>query len=1081
MLLSERSVRRPVLTSMIFGVVIAIGMFSFTALGLDLIPDIEFPFLVIWGQYSGTGPEEMEETVGQYLEKAASQVNGVKKMSTIASEGQVVVSVEFDWGTDTAEAANDLRAKIDMIGEYLPEDMKDPMILKFDASMIPIYMFMVSSDMEQRELNDFVNEKISDPLSQVNGVGNITVYGAAERKIYINCNRKQLSALGITIQDVIRAIRMANVNLPGGKIRTGEKTYIVRTEGKFATPDELNSIFIKRAGANMRTGAAGTPIYLRDIAKIEDSYDKDKPIARGNGQPCLFLVVQKQAGQNTVQVTKRFKKKLDSIKSELGIYDEKTKKRLIEQEGYSPEDVESKVIIREFWNQGETIMESLQRVRNVGLFGAIIAFFVLLFFLRDLKSTLIIVTAIPISIIATFIFMRFFNVTLNTISLSGLAIGIGMLVDNSIVVLENIYRFRERGANPYDAAVIGAGEVASAIVASTLTTICVFIPILLAEQSMATVFFREIALTIISALFTSLVVALTLVPMMAARLIDVIDFAKQKQKWPLWGRVITWGDIVLTKIDTWYSRVVQWTLKNRGLVMLACISFFIISLLLLILVVPKENMPEGDSENFVLSVEMAPGTPIERMDEMSRFIKARILSNAMLKKNIRTLTELIGSKEGGPGGADAQASHYASLYFKAVSQKKRRGISTTDMLNAIRDSIKNIPGIKFDTIVFGSMGGADNGQNVNVQIFGYDLEIANQLAEEVMKIMRGMDELADVRKSRDDGLPEFVVDIDHNRLSSMELDAYSVAMNVQGGFQGKTAAFYTDEKGEQIDIIVRLREADRNAVDDLQQMVIANFAGKSGAVANLASVKRNIGPVSITREDKRRIINVLAGFTSDNPDVGGLSREVLRKINDEIVIPPGFEIKLSGSFADMQENFAQLGLALLIAIILVYMVMAAQFESLVEPFIIMFSIPMALIGVVGIILLTFTTFSLVSFIGMIMLAGIVVNNAIVLVDYANILRARGMDMNEALITAGRTRIRPILMTTTTTVMGLIPMAIGFGEGSEMWAPLARAVVGGLAISTIFTLVLVPTAYSLVTTMWERFTARFSKGKKKLSF
>ncbi|UCB45336.1 MAG: efflux RND transporter permease subunit [Spirochaetota bacterium] len=1014
MKLSDLSVNRPVTTVVIFLALIVLGVYSLTQLAIDLIPDISFPVIAVFTSYEGVAPQEIEENITKVVENAAAAASNVKKITSNSREGQSVVTVEYEWGTDMGEAAAELREKLDLVRDYLPDDANQPVLFKFDPSMIPIMVLIVEGERDLKSLRYITERNIKSNFEQIDGVANVQVWGGLERQVHVDLDRTLLASYGLTVDQIINIIRAEHINISGGEVTEGGATYALRTVGKFRSIEELESIAV--------TNKNGIPVLLKDVAGIYDGFVEEEVDALIEQEDGIIMTVQKQSGTNTVQVANLMEKKIAALEASL------------------PPDIN----IRKFYSPSDFIKDSINNVWQVALIGGALAIFVLLLFLRNLPTTLIISVSIPLSVIVTFIFMYLFNLTLNMMSLGGLALGIGMLVDNSIVVLENIFRYREFGAKRHEAAKLGTQEMSNAIIASTLTTVAVFLPLVFFIQGMAKELFRDLAFTVTFSLLSSLLVALTVVPMLSSNIKKVKVKKKVTSLLDVEAELEARGK-VLRFLDRVYKSILGWALAHRGWFIAMVLVVFIVSLGL-IRVIGVEFMPESD-EGFVrLNIQTPIGTDIDStrsaVKKIYNIISERVPERDVTFSQVGRSGEMIGT----------EAPNTAEVWITLVDLAERKR-SDKEVIEDLRKEIQKIPGVK---VRFSTGGGPTGGSsNLSVILSGYDLVQGKILAEKLQGIMEGVKNVRDVKISREEGLPEYQVKIDRERAALFGLNAFSVGQAVKRAFAGESVANVI-LGGEEVDVFVRLEEEDRITSRDLELVSVASPFGTMVPLSSFTELIKDYGPVNIERERQERVIYVNARVLGDvKGAVDAIKSEVAN-----IVIPPGFTIQYGGSWEDLQETIRDLVIVGILAIILVYLIMAAQFESFFDPFIIMFTLPMTFIGVVWMHIITGLVFSAVSAIGIVVLLGIVVNNGIILVDYTNLLRKRGHSLLDAVMLAGRTRLRPILMTMLTTVLALVPMALALGAGGEMYSPMAKTVIGGLLVATVFTLVLIPVLYAM---------------------
>ena len=1023
--LAEFSIRRPVTILMVCLVAILLGTIAFVQIPVDLMPEIEYPIISVNTGYEGVAPEEMETLIARPLEQALSSAPNAEEITSSSSEGRASVRVRFVYGTDLDVAAADLRARIDARRTTLPDDADPPTLFKFDVSQFPIMFITVAAEgMDSKQLRHFVEKSIQYRIERLPGVAQARVSGGLRREIHVDLDLDKLRALDLSVSQVVQTLRRENLNRPVGPVREGRYEVLMRTSGEFKRLEDILNVGV--------TTRNGVPVYMRDIALVEDSHEEIRYIVRVNDVPAVRMFVYKQSGANTVKVS-------DAVWEEAG--------RIHRDHG--------NVTLQATWDSADFIRTSINNVRDAVLIGAGLAIFVLLFFLRSISSTLIIGVAIPISVIATFALMYFNGFTLNTVSFGGLALGVGMLVDNAIVVLENIFRHRERGKQIEEAAVVGSREVAMAVTASTLTTIAVFVPVLfMAGVSAQT--FQQLAWVVSFSLFCSLTVALTLVPMLCSRYLRAREAGGAPQG-ALARRVAEAHEGMSDR----YGRAISWAVDHRRTVVLTAVGLLVCAFYLAGFV-GVELQPEVDEGQIRVNVELEPGTRVE-------------ITDAIMRRLGRTVREKVPEasyvmvEAGSNSTWRAEGTNRGQLRIDLVEQKLRQR-SAAEIARTLRPMMQIEPGMIVRTRVSSGLfrRGMGEGDRLSVEVRGHEIEVAQKLAEQVQEAMASISGVTSAQVSRRPGMPEMLISVDRAKATSMGLSVSEVADTLETAIGGTRASFYREE-GDEYDIVVRLQEKDRLKIGQVAQVPITLPNGRTIPAESIVRMRRQEGPVEITRSDQQRIVTV-NGTIADR-DLGGIVGD-LRASLSQIEIPTGYELKFGGEYEEQQEAFLQMTFAAILALVLVYMVMAAQFESLRDPFIILFSIPLAFVGVVLVLFLTATTFNIQGFLGVIVLVGIVVNNAIVLVDYTNRLRRdEHCSVREAVITAGSRRLRPILMTTITTVLGLTPMALGIGEGGELQAPLARVIIGGLCTSTLITLVFIPVVYMTLEERAERARAR----------
>ncbi len=1018
MRISAAAVNRPIFTIMVVLIVIILGGISLYRLPIDLMPDITYPTLSVMTSYENAGPEEMEELVTRPIEEAMSAVTGVEEVSSISTEGSSNVRVTFTWGTDLDAAADDIRDRLDRVLPQLPEDASRPSLRKFDLASFPILILGASSRLDPVQMRRIIDDQIKYRIERIPGVAALDVWGGLDREIHVNLNPDKIKAMQLSTNQILSRIRSGNINLPAGSIDRGDYEVTIRTPGEYRSVEELRNLVI--------TEREGAPVQLREVAEVEDSWQKITRIVRVNGEPGVRLSVNKQSGKNTVEVAEAVLKEIENINTDL-----------------------PHIKLIPIIDSSEFIRQSINNVSLAAVYGGILAIAILLFFLRNIRSTAIIATAIPVSIVATFGLMYFSGFTLNLMTLGGLALGIGMLVDNSIVVLENIYRLRESGQSRLKAAVNGSDEVTAAVVAGTLTTLAVFGPLVF-MRGMAGIMFKEFSLVVAFSLLCSLTTALTLVPMLAGRLLRLPSNSHIGPE-TFFQKMFRVSGELFKQLDSEYKQLLCTALKHKFITIFITLAMLVGSLLL-IPYVGTELMPETDEGEIRISGEMDVGKRLELVDQKIKYIEE------IVREEVPEIESLVSSA----GGSSwrGSASNTGNLRISLVPQSERTR-SSEEIAGELRKKLSNIPGMTVRVrtssglFIFRRMSsGADR---LEVEIRGHDLEVAGYLGQKIKEALEETDGVTDADLSRDVGSPEELIIVDRLKAADMNLTMRQIAEMLQTVLSGMRAGNYR-EQGDEYRILVQVKNADRMDLDEILNLTLANEKGEPIALRNVVKTVPQTGPTRIERKDQERLVSVTANISGR--DMGSIVEDVREKLRS-IPSPIDFSIRLSGEYEEQQESFRELLVGFILALILVYMVMACQYESLKDPLVVMFSVPFAVIGVILILFLTGTTFNMQSYIGCIMLGGIVVNNAILLVDTANLLRRRDkLELSEAIQEAGRRRLRPILMTALTTILALLPLALGLGEGGEAQAPMARAVIGGLLSSTLITLVFVPVVYSI---------------------
>ena len=1014
MSLSSFSVHRPVLTTIIFLIIITLGIVSLSRLSIDLMPEVTYPTISVVTSYGDVGPMEMEELVTRPLEEALAAVQGVEEITSTSTEGRSNIRVSFSWGTDLDVASNDIRDRIDRALGRLPEDIERPMIRKFDLSAFPILFLGVSSNMNPLELRQLIDTQIKYRLERVPGVAAVDINGGLVREIHVNLYASKMKALGISSENVISALRNENRTVPAGLYDKGNLEVLVRTQGEFVSMDEIGNTVV-----TIRDNA---PIQIKDIAAVEDSWQEVRRYDRINGKPGLRISINKQSGANTVQVAKAVREEIARINAD------------------TPQ-----INIIPVTDTSVYIKQAINNVSSSAIMGGILAVLILFLFLRNIASTAIIATAIPISILATFGLMYFGGFTLNIMTFGGLALGVGMLVDNAVVVLENIFRHRESGKDPIESTLIGTEEVWSAIMSSTLTTIVVFLPVIFI-RGMSGIMFKQMAFVVSFSLICSLYVALTLVPMLASRFLKFTSTKHEKSEGFL-HKIYSYSEDAFKAVEKNYGILLRHSLAHKKAVLITVGSLFAVSLIL-VRFIGVELMPAADEGEVTVNIEMAIGSRLEVVDQATKTVED------IVRKKVPEMVFMMTQVGGGGGG------HTSSVRVTLVPQKDRRR-SSEQIAGDLRKSLNGIPGVIIRTRqgqgLFILRMGQQQTDNISVEVRGYDLETAKVLATKIEAVMKTVPGITDTKISREEGSPEQIIRIDRQKAADLGLTVSQIGNALQTAIGGTQASYYR-ESGREYRILVRLSEPDRANLSDILDLTVVNNRNIPIVLRNLVKNESSEGPVRIERKDQERIISINANFTGR--DLGSVISDIAKNIKT-VPVPKEFTVMFGSDYEEQQKAFRELIMGFILAIFLVYLVMAGQFESWRDPFVILFSIPMALIGIVLTMIFTGTIFTMQAFIGCIMLAGIVVNNAILLVDYTNQLRYKhGMELTEAITTAGSRRLRPILMTSLATVLGLVPLSFGFGEGGETQAPLARVVIGGLTSSTLITLILVPIIYAI---------------------
>ncbi|MCB9892567.1 MAG: efflux RND transporter permease subunit [Planctomycetes bacterium] len=1015
MSLPRFSVRRPIFTTMLVLAIVVLGLVSLDRLRIDLLPDIELPTVSISTDLEGASPEVVERLVTQIIEEVVATVPGAEEITSTSSEGSSRVRVRFAWGTNLDAASIELQARLETELEELPDDVERPRVRKFDIQSFPVVILGVSSRLDPVELTEIVEDQVRYRFARLDGVAQVDVWGGYPREVRVEIDPYRLQALGIPLDQVLAALRDANLDRPSGKLEDGRYEITLRAPGEFRNLDEIRDTVVYKGEGD------GGEVLLRQIAKVEDTYEKLTRLVRVDGEQGMRVAIRKQADANTVEVSRRILEQIEEVN------------RAYPQ-----------LRVVAVSNQGNFIERSIANVAQSVLYGGALAILVLLFFLRNLRSTLVISLAIPISVIGTFALIYFGGLTLNLMTLGGLALGVGMMVDNSVVVLENIYRRRnELGESAADASVEGAGEVAAAIVASTVTTLVIFLPLAFV-RGVSGFLFKELAYVVVFALSCSLLVALSLVPMLSSRML-----ARAAE--PATTGILGALGRGLDALDSGYRSMLDAVLARPWTTVLSAALLVALSMLLLPRI-GSEFLPPSDEGQVRITGEMEIGTRLELVDRQTRSLEELVLPAVPeIESSIVTV---------GASFRDASAASRGEISLNLVPAAER-GRDNLTIATALRERLEGkIPGMEIRTrapqgqFLLQRVLGSEEGLEVEVR--GYDLDTLDELAGRAAAVLQGTAGVTDVEISRKSGVPQREIEIDRRKIADLGLSVRDVTEALQTAFAGSRAGSYR-ASGNSYRILVQLEDAEHLSIDEVLDLTLSTPSGAVVALRNFVSTESSLAPLVIERRNQQRLVKVSAG--TDGRDLGSIARDVQAGL-DRIPRPSGHELLVAGSIEEQAESFRELLISFILAIVLVYMVLACQYESLRDPIVVMFSVPVAAVGVLLTLFLTRTTLNVQTYIGCIMLGGIVVNNAILLVDQASRLVREGTPLHEAVAESGRRRLRPILMTTLTTVLALLPLALGIGEGADAQAPLARAVVGGLTGSTLITLLLIPAVYVL---------------------
>ena len=969
--------------------------------------------------YQGASAQDIEQNVTRPLENTLNSVQHLKHISSKSKENISVITLEFEFGYDIDVMTNDVRDKLDMVLKALPDDAENPIIFKFSTDMIPIVLLSVQAEESMPGLYKILDDGVANPLARIDGVGSVSITGAPKREVHIYVDPIRLEAFNLSIETIASIIGAENRNIPGGNFDIGSDTYALRVQGEFSDARQMLDVVVgSKDGKN---------VYLRDVARIDDSLEERTQQSYNNGQKGAMIVVQKQSGANSVAIANAIHEKLPSIQKTL------------------PSDIKLGVIV----DTSDNIKNTINSLVETVLYALLFVMIVVLAFLGRWRATFIIVITIPLSLIASFIYLYGTGNTLNIVSLSALSISIGMVVDDAIVVLENVTTHIERGADPKQAAVHGTNEVAISVVASTLTLIAVFFPLTLVK-GMSGVLFRQLGWMVCIMMIISTTCALSLTPMLCSQWLRLNP--KQGKLFKLLFKPI---ERALDALDDGYAFLLERVVRHKTLTILICVAVFVGSMSLTKFI-GSEFFPTADDGRLGVSLELPIGTRVEIAQEST----ARLFNEWMEKyPEIQVLNYTVGQASTDNTFASMQdnGSHIVSMNIRLVNPGDRdRGI--VEIAQLMREDLKHYPEFKKAQVnVGGRRGGSMSGQSsIDYEIYGYDFTVTDSVAQRVKRILESIPGTADITISRADYQPEYQVDFDREKLAIYGLNLSTAANYLRNRINGSTASYFRED-GEEYDIKVMYAPEFRTSIADIENILIYNAQGKSVRVKDVGKVVERFTPPTIERKDRERIITVSTIVQ------GRAMSEIVadaQPLLDKLDLPVGININLSGSYEDQQDSFHDLGILAILIIILVYIVMAAQFESLTYPGIIMTSLPFAFSGIVLILWATGTHLNVMSMIGSIMLIGIVVKNGIVLIDYITLNRERGMSIRSAVVLGGKSRLRPVVMTSLTTILGMVPMAVGSGQGAEMWRPLGIAVIGGLTFSTLLTLLFVPALYCI---------------------
>lgn len=1020
----KSAVNKPVTTFMIFIAVVVMGIYSLINIPIDLYPEMEPPYVTVMTSYPGANAADIETNVTKVLEDALNSVDKLKEISSTSSDNLSVISLEFNWDANLDEATNDIRDVIDRISSTLPDDVDRPTIFKFNMSMFPILFYAITADESYPGIEKIVEEKLINPLNRVDGIGSVTLIGAPKRVIYVDIDPKRLDAYNLTLEQIGAVISNENRNMPLGDIKMGKMDYQIRVQGEFSESDHLNSLVVSDFN--------GQQVFLRDVAVVRDTLKDVTMEEKINGKTGTRLMITKQSGANTMKVAREIKKEMAQLEKTL------------------PPDIQVSEII----DSSTFIKGSINNLSTTLLFAMIFVVLVVLFFLGRWRATFIIVLTIPISLIVAFVYLFITGNSMNVISLTSLSIAIGMVVDDAIVVLENITRHVERGASPREAAIYATNEVWLSVIVTTLVVVAVFFPLTLVS-GMTGVLFNQLGWIVTITVVTSTLAAISLTPMLASKFLKL----RKRQKPRKFGYENT-IEKALNSFDSFYERTLRYVLRHKTVVILGTLGIFVGSIFMMGNI-GTDFMPETDQSRLTASIELQTGLRVEETVKVTRKIE-QIIFNKYPEVEIISSSSGSDDEGGFVSMMNTTGSNIINLIMR-LSAVEDRTRSVWEIANGLRDDLAQIPEIVSFTTSTASqmMGGTSN--TVDFEIYGYDFDVTNLYAEKVLDKIRNIEGAQNVTISRKNDKPELQIVLDRNKLAEHGLSTAQVASFVRNRVHGLVPSYFKEE-GDEYNINIRLEEQYRNSISDIEQMSIMTPQGVRIQLSELGHIVEYWSPPSIEHKRRERIVTISAA--PDGVPLGTLATRIQQETSS-IEVPPQVMTSVGGAYQEQMDSFKDLAMLLVLSLILVYIVMASQFESLKMPFIIMFSIPFAFTGVILALVFTGTSLSVVAALGAVLLVGIVVKNGIVLVDFINLMRDRGVELYEAIALSGKSRLRPVLMTAATTVLGMLPLALSTGEGSEIWRPMGITVIGGLVVSTIVTMIIVPVMYAALSGREER--------------
>ena len=1032
----KTAINKPVTTLLIFIAVIIIGIFSYKSLPVDQLPEMEPPYVSVMTVYAGANASELETNVSKILENGLNSVDGLKEITSTSKDNMSLVTLEFEWGYNLDEAVNDIRSSIDMIYDNLPDGVSRPLIFKFNTSMMPIMQYAITADDSYSGLEKIIDDNVINVLNRIDGIGNVSLSGAPQRYVYIDLDPRQLEAYNLSVEAIGQAIGNNNINLASGSVKMGKEQYQLRVQSEYVESSEINDIVVK-------TTTDGRQVFVRDLAQVRDTIKDITLEEKINGRDGARLIIMKQSGANTVQIASDVRKELARIEKTL------------------PPDIK----IEQIYDSSSEIENAIDGLLESIMYALLFVVLVVLFFLGKWRATIIIAITIPISLLVAFIYLKLVDSSLNIISLCSLTVAIGMVVDDAIVVLENITKHIERGANPREASIYATNEVWVSVIATTLVIVAVFVPLTMLGGQ-AGIMFKELGWIVTIVCCTSTIVAISLTPMLCSKLLkprkvkidengNIVDAEEKKG----WYQKYVVG--FLDKVDVFYAKILAWTLNHKVVTLILVVAFLVLSFLPVMMGKIGTNfMAPQDNGRLSMTVELQRGTRVEESSRIARIIEEKVKN--VSPENILIISSSVGSDdEGGISAMFTSSTNNKISMTVRCTKKYERDITIFEIAEGIRKELNKMPEV-INYTVSTSQGGASS-NDVDVEIYGYDFDKTNILAEQLKREIANIPGARDINIDREEDRAELQIVFDKEKLARHGLNTATASMYVRNRINGYTAG-YLKEDGEEYDIVVRLQEKFRQSTTDIENLILIDAMGKQVKLNELAEVKEYWAPPEIKRKTRQRIVTV--NVTPEGVSLGELAASI-EKLIDNMDIPSGIIVNVGGSYEDQQETFGDMGALLALIIMLVYIVMASQFENFSKPMIIMTAAIFAIPGVIWALFITNTSLDMIGALGVILLVGIVVKNGIVLVDYINLMRDRGYELNKAITLSGQSRLRPVLMTAFTTILGMVPMALSQSEGSEMWHPMGIVVIGGLLVSTIVTLLVVPVLYAITSRHGER--------------